>query len=264
VPEEAETVRLIFKRYLEVGSIRDLAEDLDCRTIRTRQQTLSTDEIRGGIRFDVGSLAQLLRNRFFIGEIVYRGAVHISEHEPILDRSLFDAVQAKLAAGATARQLKLKGSPSILAGLIFDEDGNRMTPTRTNKRGARYPRRPYILRFSTRERRQAGARRRTLGGSAQVPGRPRLTGRSSDPWSQRDIGVRENAAATHALDRPGATTNVVSATGAPRKAERLDGCPATVIAQMPPSAEDLSAVVQQDVTATISGIRHLIVVTIFH
>jgi site-specific DNA recombinase len=49
-----------------------------------------------------------------------------------------EAVQTKLAASATARQLRLKGSPAILAGRIFDDRGNRMTPTHTNKRGARY------------------------------------------------------------------------------------------------------------------------------
>lgn len=114
VPREAETVRLIFRRYLELKSIRDLAEDLDLKGIRTRRQTLST------------------------GEVVYRRAVHPGEHEAILDRSLFDAVQAKLAASVTARQLKLRGSPSILASRIFDERGNRMTPTHTNKNGARY------------------------------------------------------------------------------------------------------------------------------
>src|SRR6202035_1764919 len=58
VLEDAETVRLIFQRYLEVGSIRDLAEDLDRRKIRTRRQALSNGKIRGGIRFGVGSLAQ--------------------------------------------------------------------------------------------------------------------------------------------------------------------------------------------------------------
>jgi len=138
VLEDAETVRLIFQRYLEVGSIRDLAEDLDRRKIRTRRQALSNGKIRGGIRFGVGSLAQLLRNRFFIGEIAYRGAQYVGEHEAIVDRSLFEAVQAKLLASATARRMKLKTSTSILAGRIFDEHGNRMTPTHTNKQGARY------------------------------------------------------------------------------------------------------------------------------
>src|ERR1700746_1304341 len=68
VPEEAETVRPIFRRYLEVGSVRALVEDLDRRGIRTRRQTLSNGKVRAGIRFGVGSLAHLLQNRFYIGE----------------------------------------------------------------------------------------------------------------------------------------------------------------------------------------------------
>jgi site-specific DNA recombinase len=138
IPEEAETVRLIFRRYLEVGSIRDLVEDLDQKEIRTRRLTLATGKTRGGIRFGVGGLAHLLRNRFYIGEVVYKGKIHPGEQAPIMDRDLFEAVQAMLAAGANSRQLKLRASPSILAGRLFDDRGNRMTPTHTNKRGARY------------------------------------------------------------------------------------------------------------------------------
>jgi site-specific DNA recombinase len=138
VPEDAETVRLIFRRYLELGSIRDLVEDLDRKEIRTRRLTLATGKTRGGIRFGVGALSHLLRNRFYIGEVNYKGKIHPGEQAPIVDRELFEAVQAKLAAGANARQLKLRASPSILAGRLFDDRGNRMTPTHTNKRGARY------------------------------------------------------------------------------------------------------------------------------
>jgi site-specific DNA recombinase len=138
VPEEAETVRLIFRRYLEVGSIRALMEDLDRNGIRTRQRAQQDGSVRGGIRFGVGPLAYLLRNRFVIGEVVYRGAIHRGEHEAIVDRALFDAVREKLAASATARELRLKASPALLAGRFFDDRSNRMTPTHTNKRGARY------------------------------------------------------------------------------------------------------------------------------
>lgn len=138
IPEEAETVRLIFRRYLDLGSIRDLVEDLDRRGIRTRHQILSTGKPRGGIRFGVGGVSQLLRNRFYIGEVAYQGAVHPGEQEAILDRELFDAVQTKLSAGANIRKLKLRASPAILAGLIFDDRGNRMTPSHTNKQGVRY------------------------------------------------------------------------------------------------------------------------------
>jgi site-specific DNA recombinase len=131
-------VRLIFRRYLELGSIRALLQDLDRRGIRTKRQVGGNGQTRGGIRFGVGPLSHLLRNRFYIGEVVYRGKVHAGEHESIVDRRMFESAQTKLAAGAAARQLRLRGSPAILAGRIFDDRGNRMTPTHTNKRGARY------------------------------------------------------------------------------------------------------------------------------
>src|SRR5262245_25872460 len=138
VPEEAETVRLIFQRYLELGSIRTLMADLDRKGVRTRSQLLADGQSRGGIRFGVGPLAHLLQNRLYVGEIFYREAVHAGEHEPIVDRKLFEAVQAKLAHSATVRKVRFRGSPTILTGRIFDDRGNRMTPTHTNKRGARY------------------------------------------------------------------------------------------------------------------------------
>src|SRR5215216_5167254 len=138
VPEEAETIRLIFRRYLELGSIGELIEELDRRGVRTKRQVLLDGRVRGNIRFGVGALAHLLKNRFCIGEVCYRGEVHIGEHEPILDRDLFEAVQQKLAGNAVARQVGLRGSPAILAGRLYDDGGNRMSPTHANKRGARY------------------------------------------------------------------------------------------------------------------------------
>jgi site-specific DNA recombinase len=138
VPEEAETVRLIFNRYLDLGSIGALIDDLDCRGVRTKRQVLANGKVRGGIRFGTGGLAHLLKNRFYLGEVCYRGEVHIGEHEPILDRSVFEAVQQKLAGSAVARQVQLRGSPAILTSRLFDDRGNRMTPTHANKRGVRY------------------------------------------------------------------------------------------------------------------------------
>jgi site-specific DNA recombinase len=138
VPEEAETVRTIFRRYLDLGSMGALIEDLDWRGIRTKVVARLNGRVRGGIRFGTGPLAHLLKNRFYIGEVVYRGEVHAGEHEPILDRELFDAVQAKLAANAVARKVRLRGSASLLAGRIYDDRGNRMSPTHSNKLGVRY------------------------------------------------------------------------------------------------------------------------------
>jgi site-specific DNA recombinase len=104
VRAEAESVRTIFARYLELGSIRALAEELDRQGIRSKPRRLSNGRSVGGKRFGVGALAHLLKNRFYIGEVVYRGEVHRGEHEPILEPALFGAVQGELAAQAVARR----------------------------------------------------------------------------------------------------------------------------------------------------------------
>ena len=126
MPTEAKIVRTIFALYLEIGSIAALAEALECKGIRTKVRPLSNGESRGGIPFGVGALAHLLRNRFYVGEIDYRGEIHPGEHEAILDRPLFDKVQAKLTKSAIDRAIRLKGSPALLMGRIFDDAGNRM------------------------------------------------------------------------------------------------------------------------------------------
>jgi len=161
VPEEAETVRSIFSRYRLLGSMPALIEDLDRRGVRTKANRLSDGRVRGGVRFGVGSLAHLLKNRFYIGEVVYHGELYRGEHEPILERDLFEAVQAKLRANAVERQVRLKGSPAILAGRIFDDRGNRMSPSHSNKGGVRYR---YYVSHAIVQQRKAEA-----GSVARVP-----------------------------------------------------------------------------------------------
>jgi len=208
VPKEAETVRLIFRRYLELGSIRGLAEDLDRKGIRTRRQTLSTGQIRGGIRFGVGALAHLLRNRFYIGEVVYRRAVHLGEHEAILDRSLFEAVQVKLAASAKVRQLKLRASPSILAGRIFDDRGNRMTPTHTNKNGARYR---YYISHALLQRRndKATGLRRVSAHEIERAVTKALRGHVSDSGADEHSSITDRELVERLVDRIIVTSQMI-------------------------------------------------------
>jgi site-specific DNA recombinase len=138
VPAEAEAVRTIFERYLDLGSVRMLAHDLDHRRIRSKPRPLSNGRLIGGGAFGVGALAYLLKNRFYIGEVVYRGEVHRGDHAPILERPLFESVQAKLAAQTVARHCRLHGSPSLLAGRLFDDRGHRISPSHTNRGGVRY------------------------------------------------------------------------------------------------------------------------------
>jgi site-specific DNA recombinase len=91
MPEEAEAVRTIFSLYLELGSMGALLAELDRRGIKTKVNGRRDGQKRGGIRFGVGPLAHLLKNRFYIGEVHYRGEVYRGEHEPILAHDVFEA-----------------------------------------------------------------------------------------------------------------------------------------------------------------------------
>jgi len=138
VESEASTVRHIFRRYLELGSLNLLLSDLRAGGVTTRIRILSGGRTVGGIPFTRGPLAYLLRNRFYIGEVQYKGEVFPGEQPPILDRELFDAVQARLEQQRTNHTAARHASDSILMGLIFDDDGQRMTPTYAIKNGVRY------------------------------------------------------------------------------------------------------------------------------
>jgi DNA invertase Pin-like site-specific DNA recombinase len=138
VKNEAERVRTIFRRYLELGGLNLLLDDLRKRKIITKVRALSTGRTIGGIPFTRGSLAHLLRNRFYIGEVVYKGEVLPGEQPAILDRDLFEAVQGKLDEKRTTHETTRARSEALLAGRIYDDAGNRMTPTYTRKSGRRY------------------------------------------------------------------------------------------------------------------------------
>jgi site-specific DNA recombinase len=138
VEEEAKTVRQIFRRYLELGSLNLLLADLRTAGVKTKLRPLSNGRIIGGIPFTRGALASFLRNRFYIGEVRYRGEVFPGEQTAILDRTLFDAVQTKLDQHRTNYTRTRQQSDSILMGRIFDDRGNRMTPTYAVRKGVRY------------------------------------------------------------------------------------------------------------------------------
>lgn len=138
VPEEAEIVRLIFRRYLELESAGLLLQELRDRGIKTKRREQAAGKLMGGVWFGKGALIYLLKNVAYIGQIAHRGEIHLAEHEPIVERDLFEAVQAKLQANTPTRKLKLKASPYLLTGLLFDSAGNRMSPSHTLKKGVRY------------------------------------------------------------------------------------------------------------------------------
>jgi len=138
IDEEAELVRLIFRRYLELGSVNELLRDLKERNIQTRIKRLATGKTRGGIPFGRGALYYLLSNHFYIGEVKYKNEILPGEEPPIMDRALFDAVRRKSLAQWSHRTLVRNKSDHSLTGLLFDDAGHRMVPTHATKAGVRY------------------------------------------------------------------------------------------------------------------------------
>jgi site-specific DNA recombinase len=138
VEEEAELVRLIFRRYLELGSVNELLRDLRERNIRTKTRLLSTGATRGGIPFGRGALYYVLSNHFYIGEVKYKNEILPGEQPPIMDRVLFEAVRQKSLAQWSHRTILRNKSDHLLTGLLFDDAGHRMIPTHATKAGVRY------------------------------------------------------------------------------------------------------------------------------
>jgi len=138
VADEAKTVRHIFRRYLDLGSLNLLLADLRRTGVKTKLRPLSNGRTIGGIPFTRGSLAAFLRNRFYIGEVSYKGEVFPGEQPAILDGALFEAVQTQLDQQRTNHAKARQKSQSLLTGRIFDARGNRMTPSHAVKNGVRY------------------------------------------------------------------------------------------------------------------------------
>ena len=135
---EADSVRTIFQSYLKLGSLNLLMVDLRKRGIVTKLRTLKTGHTVGGIPFTRGSLAYLLRNRFYLGEVAFKGETLAGEQPAIVDRDLFDAVQAKLDEQVNNHKVSRTKSEALLLGRIFDDRGHRMTPSHVRKGGIKY------------------------------------------------------------------------------------------------------------------------------
>ncbi len=132
---EAKTVRTIFELYAELESIKKLKAECD----RLRLRTKARAEGKGSIAFGIGHLHHILTNPLYAGFIKHKGQIHVGDHAAIIPQELWDIVQQRLAAGAYARRSGSNAKEaSLLVGLMFDGDGNRMTPSHAVKNGKRY------------------------------------------------------------------------------------------------------------------------------
>jgi site-specific DNA recombinase len=136
---EARTVVDIFRRYLRLKSVRALAEELAAAGIRSKRRYHPDGSEYGNQRFSHGALYLMLQNRTYRGEAIHKGQAYAGEHSAIVEQSLWDDVQAVLTENRVARANGANTKqPSLLTGMIFDEAGDRLTPTWSVKNGTRY------------------------------------------------------------------------------------------------------------------------------
>jgi DNA invertase Pin-like site-specific DNA recombinase len=141
----ARTVRHIYDRYLAYGTIRDLKADLDRDGVVSRLRVNKAGNQIGGQSLSRGALALILRNPLYIGEVQHKGERFAGQHEAIIDRDLWDRVQEQIDLQRVARRSASNAvAASPLAGMLFDQAGEPLTPSHASKGPARIRYRYYI------------------------------------------------------------------------------------------------------------------------
>jgi hypothetical protein len=126
---EAATVRMIYQRFVRIGSATKLVRALRVEGVTGKQGKL----------VDKGYVYKLLNNRVYVGEAVHKGTAYPGEHEAIIDRRLWDKVHAVLRESPRKRSMHTRAqTPALLKGLLFAPNGAAMTPTHTRRKGKLY------------------------------------------------------------------------------------------------------------------------------
>jgi len=205
---EAGTVRHIYRRYLELGSVKELIAVLDREGARTKVQMRTATGHRGGIPFGRGCLFHLLKNRIYLGETVHKGMAYPGEHEAIVPLELWSDVQQRLAERARVRVLGNGADhPSLLAGIIRDGEGRPMSPSHANKGPKRY--RYYVTHESHVSRQQPAWRVSAHDLEAIVVGR--LAQHLSDPAASVSATDQNRCNAERRVEQVAQARNLLAA-----------------------------------------------------
>src|SRR5271165_3361399 len=161
VEEHAAFVRDLFRRYLEIGSVVRLKSVLDQENVRLPIRTDGRGKMTGGGLISRGHLYKILSNPIYLGRLTHKGQVHAGLHDPIIDRETWERVQLLLAEHAQRTTASRQDSDALLAGKLFDDHGNRMSPSHAAKGERRW--RYYVSQAILQGRKQEA------GSVARVP-----------------------------------------------------------------------------------------------
>ncbi len=133
---DAEVIRTIYGLYLKHRNTRVVKEAVDALGLKTPVRTLISGRVKGGAPFSYGHIHYILTNPVYAGRIRHHAKVYPGQHPPLIDPEVWDSIQEQLrsdaAKGRTFTKRNRKGaraSASPLAGKIFDQTGDRLTPS---------------------------------------------------------------------------------------------------------------------------------------
>ena len=161
VEEHAAFVRELFRRYLEIGAVVRLTATLDQENLRLPIRTDGSGKVMGGGPISRGHLYKILSNPIYLGRLTHKGQVHEGLHDPIIDQETWDGVQQLLVEHAQRITGARQHVDAPLAGKLFDDRGNRMSPSHAAKKGRRW--RYYVSQAILQ------GRRHEAGSAARVP-----------------------------------------------------------------------------------------------
>jgi DNA invertase Pin-like site-specific DNA recombinase len=140
VEDHAAIVRSLFRRYLEAGSVVCLKQQLDAEGFRIPIRVDGGGRSTGGGLFSRGHIYKILSNPIYVGRIAHKGQIYEGHHPPLVTLDLWDEVQQSLHdhLGAARTKRTRQSSDALLGGKLFDDSGNRMSPTWARKGSKRW------------------------------------------------------------------------------------------------------------------------------
>jgi site-specific DNA recombinase len=196
---EADQVKKIFRLYLKFGCVAKLKARLDHDGIKSKVRISASGAKSGGKLYSRGALYTLLQNRIYLGKIPHRDATYAGEHDAIIPQELWDKAQDRLSSNNKVRRNGGNAkSPSLLVGLLYDDQGNRFTPSHAVKRGKRY--RYYVSQAAIHHRASATGPTRIPAEEIEGLVSRRIQALLSSPEQLlQSIGVESDGAATSKL-----------------------------------------------------------------
>jgi site-specific DNA recombinase len=144
VESEAEFVRTLYSRYLELGSVVRLKTALDSENVRCPSRMSRSGRTTGGVLISRGHLYWILSNPIYVGRLRHKGQIHDGLHSAIVDGEIWEQVQQRLASQTQTRRASQRDDHSFLVGKLYDDRGNRMGASHASKGGRRW--RYYVSR----------------------------------------------------------------------------------------------------------------------